>query len=222
MGCLTRRLYHHRLTSTKALLVGLTMVTRFNSFRTQRWLGVRRPVLHCLLVRCSRTRMILRQSRVTFAVSTTQQPALSLIRSLAVDVAECVPRNHHHHRLGLLVLPHLQSPASADPNISVVQNVELNDCCGICNRTVGCAVSVWSTFDNDPKSNGSCVTKSSWNSPCVLSFHGASFLPSGAPIPAPVIQDQAGLIVGDMKLVVGTASTWPSSALSQRLHTLDQ
>lgn len=99
----------------------------------------------------------------------------------------------------------LQGWDYTDPNISVVQNVELNDCCGICNRTVGCAVSVWSTYDNGPKSNGSCVTKSSRNSPRVLSFHGASFLPSGAPIPAPVIQDQAGLIVGDMKLVVGTA-----------------
>ena len=32
-----------------------------------------------------------------------------------------------------------------------------------------------------------------------------AWLPAGAPVPPPVIQEQAGLVVGDMKIITGQA-----------------
>lgn len=121
----------------------------------------------------------------------------------------------------------LQGWSYNDPNISITSNVEMIDCCTICNRTQGCAVAVWvpnktgivTTTLNDrgvlvnvqrsvvgKSVNGTCITKSSRLSPVNSQYDSAvSWLPAGVPVPPPVITEQAGIVIGDMKIVVGVS-----------------
>lgn len=120
-----------------------------------------------------------------------------------------------------------------DANISVTPNVAENNCCDVCNRTKGCAVSVWVPVGNTAGSaadlvpirdrgvllgyenaaardgnepNGTCITKSSRLQPInAANSKHVAWLPAGAPVPPPVIQSQAGLVVGDMKIITGQA-----------------
>ena len=51
---------------------------------------------------------------------------------------------------------------------------------------------------------GTCVTKASRLQPVNNQHHGSvAWLPAGVPVPPPVITETAGLVVGDMKIVVG-------------------
>jgi hypothetical protein len=95
----------------------------------------------------------------------------------------------------------------ADANLTSIAPMLLNDCCGACNRTVGCAAGVWQplpTAKGQPNPNGTCYLKRGRSQP-ILIDDGAAFTPEGVPVPPPVINGQAGIVIGDMKLVVGTS-----------------
>ena len=68
----------------------------------------------------------------------------------------------------------------------------------------GCAASVWLPSPTpvpipssllSAQSNGTCILKKACAQP-INSEHGAAFWQPGVPVPAPVIRQQAGIIVG--------------------------
>ena len=100
-----------------------------------------------------------------------------------------------------------QGVGFADANLSVVPNHRMNDCCGICSATKGCAGSYWVADPRPPHTpagNGSCILKASILRPVNMA-QGAAFFPPGVKPPAPVLTSQAGLIVGDWKIITGTS-----------------
>lgn len=101
-----------------------------------------------------------------------------------------------------------QGVGFADANHSVVLNVERNDCCELCAVAgSGCAASQFVQHPHpkgDSHANGTCILKASRNKP-INDQHAAAFFPSGVLPPAPVIRGQAGLIIGDWKIVTGDA-----------------
>eukprot|EP00937_MAST-01D_sp_MAST-1D-sp2_P006826 g6826.t1 len=93
----------------------------------------------------------------------------------------------------------------ADANLTAVGGRLMNDCCGLCAAAPGCAASVWYKWANasgDPHGLGTCFLKTGRAQP-VLGHNAAAFLPAGVPVPPPVITSQAGIVVGDLKLVTG-------------------
>ena len=88
-------------------------------------------------------------------------------------------------------------------NISAHKHVLMNDCCGLCNSTKGCAAGVWEPDNHTVvHSPGTCYLKRSRNNPA-LSKHACTFVASNVPLPPPVLLEQAGFIQGDMKIIIG-------------------
>jgi hypothetical protein len=100
----------------------------------------------------------------------------------------------------------VQALGYADENLTISEGHDMNDCCDLCTGMRGCAVTQWaqSANNNGSHSYGTCIFKKSALKP-VNANSGASFLPAGVTPPFPVIHTQAGIIVGEWKVVTGTA-----------------
>ena len=109
-----------------------------------------------------------------------------------------------------------------DANLTSIASMLMNDCCTACNRTAGCAAAVWQPLPNETKAahpNGTCYLKKGREHP-ILIDKGCAFTPEGVPVPPPVIDGQAGIVIGDMKLIVGisvnmavfTGPTFPNAS----------
>jgi hypothetical protein len=92
-----------------------------------------------------------------------------------------------------------------DTNLKVVKGMAMNACCDLCTSTSGCAATVWMPSATDPK-EGTCTIKKSTKKQVIATDRSTCFLRHSEPMPAPIIGTQAGVIVGDMKLVTGDVS----------------
>merc|ERR1712232_731149 len=97
-------------------------------------------------------------------------------------------------------------------DLKVKKNVTLMDCCQLCNTTAGCAASVWSNPDaarwlQGAVLLGTCNLKRSTEKQVVdYVSHSTCFFKGTSPMPAPIIHSQAGIVVGDLKLLTGQVS----------------
>eukprot|EP01052_Picozoa_sp_SAG31_P046789 SAG31_NODE_9088_length_1337_cov_1.084814_2_plen_211_part_00 len=87
--------------------------------------------------------------------------------------------------------------------MTTISNKDMDDCCGLCAARSRCAASQFVPGEG-PNAKGTCILKASRNHPTNID-KGAAFFPPGVVPPAPVLTEQAGLIVGDWKVVVGKA-----------------
>lgn len=104
-----------------------------------------------------------------------------------------------------------------DTPFHVEKVMTLNDCCSRCTAhnttTPICNISVFSSSNHQDKS-GTCSLYSSVANRAVSvegEQHNVCFLPSARnPPPVPLILDQAGIVVGDLKLVTGASVSMAS------------
>jgi len=106
-----------------------------------------------------------------------------------------------------------------DKEVSSHKKVELNDCCKLCAADDSCAAAVWEpdtvNTDAEASKTGTCSFKKSANKQ-IVSFNPSDtgmldttgkvcFLDGTQAMPPPIVFNQAGIIVGDMKLVTGNS-----------------
>ncbi len=105
-----------------------------------------------------------------------------------------------------------------DNDLKVHKGVAANDCCKLCDAQDGCAGAVWES-DEKKSQTGTCRLKKSAKKQIVFTSKTQGdvdaskvcWLPGANPMPAPILGTSAGIIVGDMKLIVGTMvkmTTW--------------
>jgi len=95
--------------------------------------------------------------------------------------------------------------AFEDKNHSIVDNMLMNDCCTLCNKTKLCAAAVWSTNVKEPHANGTCQLKKTATQQ-VIRKSSTCWMHADTPPQPPIISTQAGIIVNDLKLITGEVS----------------
>jgi hypothetical protein len=92
-----------------------------------------------------------------------------------------------------------------DKDLKVQKNIASGDCGKLCVAEDGCVAAV---FEQDTQSNnklGTCRLKKSAKQQIVDKVTKKTcFIPGELDMPAPIIGTQAGIVVGDMKLIMGT------------------